>query len=605
MAASPSYASMAQHASFEHERLVLADKSIRLFQVQRGQKNEPIRLRMTQFSAQRRPAYKAISYTWGTAENPQQILVNGRAFLLHVNLWNLLFHLRAKEETSFLWADALCINQQNLKERNFHVQLMGKIYKKADSVIVWLGLPSPDRTELRAMEFVREIAAFRRTDSDHSFSKTYFDPTLRHRWATLLRMTQHVYFTRTWIIQEFLFAPAVEMISGSSTMNWKDFEDLVDLLRGDPLFLKKPHISDILSSRITRLTLRRRAGSQSSLHELLREYSDSTCTERRDKIYGILGLASDCIEDPETGEAQGLTADYERSVVRIFMDALVCIRPSLPSIAVVPAAILLLLQALHITSSDIAEYLQRFGTDTVSESLMNEPLIITPEYVSPVLKTWSWTSVRDLQQQLEAYDWGQHIGYEMQRTSSSQLSTSGQRAPKLRRNSSRPIHSALPTDFVPNAVDAAYRCDDLEYLHNYPCLGDLKVPLGHLPLHSHDKHAHDNTDLKKPPLILEQSAEGEVLRLGFASTNVQRGDLILQFKGLDTTLVARQTGFDLTLIGKGMMIKHSDLTYEEGLDPICDPNVWSSYCWGSRNEEGLQFETDALSLAELLMRPGT
>lgn len=200
MAARPSYASMAQHASFEHERLVLADKSIRLFQVQRGQKDEPIRLRMTQFSAQRRPSYKAISYTWGTPDNAQQILVNGRAFLLHINLWNLLYHLRAKEETCFLWADALCINQQNMRERNFHVQLMGKIYEKAESVIVWLGLPSPDRTEIRAMEFVREIAAFRHTNSDVMFNKVYFDPSIRHRWQTLLRMTQHVYFTRTWII---------------------------------------------------------------------------------------------------------------------------------------------------------------------------------------------------------------------------------------------------------------------------------------------------------------------------------------------------------------------------------------------------------------------
>lgn len=200
MAVRPSYAAMAQHASFEHERLKLSDKSIRLFQVQRGPKNEPIRLRMTQFSAHRRPPYKAVSYTWGTPDNPRHILVNGRAFLLHVNLWNLLFHLRSKEQTSFLWADALCINQQNMRERNFHVQLMGKIYEKAESVIVWLGLPSPDRTEIRAMEFVKEIAAFRKTNSDHSFAKVYFDPSLRHRWETLLRMTQHIYFTRTWII---------------------------------------------------------------------------------------------------------------------------------------------------------------------------------------------------------------------------------------------------------------------------------------------------------------------------------------------------------------------------------------------------------------------
>lgn len=394
------------------------------------------------------------------------------------------------------------------------------------------------------------------------------------------------------------------MISGSSSMVWKDFEDLVDLLRSDSAFLKKPCIPEILASRITRLTLRRRAGSQSSLHELLREYSDSACTERRDKIYGILGLASDCIENPETGEAQGLTADYERLVIQLFMDALACIRLSLPTDVLLPAAVLLLLQALHINQADITEYIERFGTNIVPGSSLNEQLTVTPEYVSPIVKVWSWTSVRDLQQQLEAYDWGQHIGYEMQRVSSTQLSSPGQRIPKLRRNSSRPIHSALPADFIPNVVDAAYRCVDIDYLHNYPCHGDLKLPLEHLPLHTDDKRAHDNAELRKPPLVLEQSGEGEILRLGFASTNVQRGDLILQFKGLDTTLVARQIGFDLKLVGKAMMVKHSDLVYEEELDPICDPNAWSSYCWSKRNSERLRLETDALSLAELLMSSG-
>lgn len=598
----PSYAAMAHHASFEHEPFKLFDKSIRLFQVQGGQKDEPIRLRMTQFSKQKRPPYKAVSYTWGTPENPRQILVNGRAFLLHVNLWNLLFHLRSKGEYSFLWADALCINQQNMRERNFHVQLMGEIYEKAESVIVWLGIPSPDRTEIRAMDFVKEIAAFRKTNSDASFAKVYFDRDMRHRWETLLRMTQHIYFTRTWIIQEFLFAPAVEMVSGSSSLVWKEFEDLIDLLRGNPAFSSRLYVPEILASRITRLTLRRRAGSQSSLHELLREYSDSTCTERRDKIYGILGLASDCLENPETGEARGMTADYGKLIIQVFMDALSCIRTSIPSDAVLPAAVVLILQALHITQDDVTEYLRAFGSRLTLDRSLNERFVVTPEYVSPILRVWWWTSVRDLQNQLESYDWGQHIGYEMQKVTSRQLSPPGKPVPKLRRNSSRPIHSALPSDFVTNVLAAADRCDELNYLHNYPCHSDLLLPLEHLPLHADDKRAHDNEGLRKPPLILEQSAEGEILRLGFASTNVQRGDLILQFRGLDTTLIARQTGFDLALVGKAMMVKHSDIVYEGELDPICDPNWWSSYCWCAHNPESLQFDTDALSLAELLMK---
>jgi len=38
-----------------------------------------------------------------------------------------------------LWADAICIDQQNIEERGTQVQLMGMIYWKADRVLVWLG----------------------------------------------------------------------------------------------------------------------------------------------------------------------------------------------------------------------------------------------------------------------------------------------------------------------------------------------------------------------------------------------------------------------------------------------------------------------------------
>jgi len=283
MAARPSYAAISQrappdrndgvvavkHASFEHERLKLSERSIRLFQLQHG-KDGLISLRMTQFSAERRPAYKAISYTWGSNLNPKKIMVNGKVFSLHVNLWQLLCHLRLRDEKSFLWADALCINQFNLRERNFHVQLMGRIYEKAESVIVWLGVPSKDRTEINAINFIEEIAHYRRAHGDTIFTNIYLQPQHQHRWETLLRMCHHPYWQRTWIVQEFLFAPAVELLCGARSMQWKEYEDLVSLLKRDPTFMRHPTIPSILRSRTTRLTLRRKAGGQSTLHELLR-----------------------------------------------------------------------------------------------------------------------------------------------------------------------------------------------------------------------------------------------------------------------------------------------------------------------------------------------
>ncbi|KAK5312468.1 hypothetical protein LTR70_008149 [Exophiala xenobiotica] len=584
MTTRPSYAAMAQHASFEHERLKLSDESIRLFQVQRGEKNEPLSLRMTQFSAHRRPKYKAVSYTWGTPQNPRQILVNGKAFALHVNLWHLLYHLRLENEVSFLWADALCINQFNLKERNFHVQLMGKIYEKAESVIVWLGIPSPDRVEVRAMDFVKEIAAYRKTHSDAMFINAYARADLQHRWQTLLRMCSPSdpgsYWNRTWVIQEFLFAQAVEVFAGRHKLEWEDFEDLLDLLRMQPVLASNAVISQILQSRTARLTLRRKAGSQSSLHELLQEYSDSACTERRDKVYGILGLASDCIEDSETGQTTGIHPDYETHIVNVYLEALDCIQASLPSNTVTPAAALLILRSLHIRHDDLSDFIMKAMLTNAIDFVSAHRLTITPEYVSPVIKSWLWTSVRDLQQKLEAEDWGQYIGYQIQKV----------------------IHASLPSDFVRNMTEAANLCGDLSLLHNYPCNHNLQMPTDHIPLHAQDKATYDNPNLRKPSVVLEQDPQSEVLRLGYACTNTQRGDFIVQFRGLDTALIVRQIWHECKLVGKAMMVKHADLQYEEAIDPICDASVWSSHCWRQHNPDSVHFDTDALSLAELMMK---
>lgn len=597
-----SYAHIAHHASFEHERLKLSDKSVRLFQVQRGGKDEPISLRMTQFAAHRRPKYKAISYTWGDSANPKSILVNGKSFPLHVNLWDLLYHLRLNEETSFLWADALCINQLNLRERNFHVQLMGKIYQSAESVIVWLGVPCSEQIERRAFEFIKELVAFRKLHTDTALIQTYFKSEKRmlDRWKTLLRMTNHSYWQRTWIIQEFLFAPDIEVFSGKHRLDWPEFESLIEFLKEEPRALTHRVIPQILQSRTTRLTLRRKAANESCLHDLLREYSDSTCTERRDKVYGILGLATDCAEDSLTGETSGVKPDYDKHIFDVYVDALACIRATLPSDNILPAAALLVLKALHIRPEDVSGFVAELQRQQENSLYWPDDITVTPEYVSTVLTVFQWQGVRDLQAQLEAYDWGEHIGYEIQRIPSNTLVPNPR--VRLRRNSSRTTHAALPVDIISNVLEAASLCTDLSHMHNYTQTDELRIPLEQINAHPEDKRALDNGSLSKPSVILEQRSGSDVLRLGFASTNVQRGDCLIQFKGLDTSLIMREMGYSWFLIGKASMIRHADLNYEEEIDSICNASTWSSHCWAANNPESLRFTTDAVSLAELLLK---
>ena len=50
-----------------------------------------------------------------------------------------LRHLRHKRNRVTIWADALCINQEDPKEKSWQVPLMMRIYSNAKSVHAWLG----------------------------------------------------------------------------------------------------------------------------------------------------------------------------------------------------------------------------------------------------------------------------------------------------------------------------------------------------------------------------------------------------------------------------------------------------------------------------------
>jgi hypothetical protein len=65
--------------------------------------------------------------------------MNTYSYPITQNLYVALQRLRSPNQYPYLWIDALCINQHNLKERSMQGQNMLSIYKKAATVLVWLG----------------------------------------------------------------------------------------------------------------------------------------------------------------------------------------------------------------------------------------------------------------------------------------------------------------------------------------------------------------------------------------------------------------------------------------------------------------------------------
>lgn len=120
--------------------------SIRLLTLLPGSHDMPLRCHINEFQNTSHTPYEALSYAWGdhvfheriqvceTADTePIQLLVP-----LTRNLCEALRHLRSNVPRVF-WIDALCINQSDLEEKRQQVAQMGRIYREAKGVIVWLG----------------------------------------------------------------------------------------------------------------------------------------------------------------------------------------------------------------------------------------------------------------------------------------------------------------------------------------------------------------------------------------------------------------------------------------------------------------------------------
>lgn len=634
---------------YRHERLKLAGGFMRLLQIQgtatntklnsrgfSGNSNDVISLRITQYAISRRPAYIAVSYTWGSAKDAGRVVrVNGRPFAVRQNLWKLLWHLRQQGESRFLWIDALCIDQKNLDERNFHVALMGRIYQGASLVIVWLGLPSDDRRQARALEFIHEMAlsttgagrgstsattstSIRLGDSPNTintlsrrnltwFRDRYLCEANANRWTNLLELCRAAYWTRTWIIQEFLQASQIEVWCGMARLEWRHFEAVVRAIRElqtTSSCVIPTLVFQVMQSLPVRLTTRRIFHTTSTLEELITEFHDSHCTERRDKIYGILGIADDCATTTEQGQQNNKPSsslgpprpDYAKHIVEVYLEvSKFLVQAALGRARSPLLAIALAQRSLGLVHADITSYVDHVARNSQNDPRSGSPLLLNarlstyshplkPDYISIISEALAgWTSIRDLRQRLELVDWGRYVGHEVRRKPlgsrlSSSGSASGVTTPRSSLSTSyaspgvttpsdmadllgpplghiQTVRADLPLDMIDNAVWAAeHASETLKALYNVPITTttstttssppDLPlIPIEYMSQSRHDKQQHLKQEAHGKPKVIIESRPGkgcDPARIGFACTEARAGDLICQFAGLPHTLVVRR-----------------------------------------------------------------
>ncbi|KAK1446870.1 hypothetical protein CCUS01_02429 [Colletotrichum cuscutae] len=97
-------------------------------------------------------SYAALSYVWGSATDTTPIEIEGASFSVTLNRHAALQQLQMNSVDSWLWIDALCIEQANLEEKIWQTGAMRDIFSGADVVYVWLG-PGTENSDL-AMDFI-------------------------------------------------------------------------------------------------------------------------------------------------------------------------------------------------------------------------------------------------------------------------------------------------------------------------------------------------------------------------------------------------------------------------------------------------------------------
>ncbi|KAF5546566.1 amidase [Fusarium mexicanum] len=104
------------------------------------------------------PKFTALSYVWGEGSH-HKIACNGCDINITQSCYEALTSLRQSCLALTIWADAICINQEDNNEKEQQIVLMGSIYTLAETVYVWLGVGNTETDQ--AAEYISTISQFR------------------------------------------------------------------------------------------------------------------------------------------------------------------------------------------------------------------------------------------------------------------------------------------------------------------------------------------------------------------------------------------------------------------------------------------------------------
>lgn len=306
--------------------------SFRILELLPGEKNAPISYRLHIADWADSTQYEAVSYTWGDINQKTKTTCDGLDLMITHNLKDALVSMRRQDQSRFLWADAVCIDQTNIEERGHQVSHMGDIYRRATRVVVWLGSDENGQGR-RAIAAMEEIAArclglsiegLLKEESRLRFKDELWDlipenmlEGLRYDDAdsvqALVWFFSRPWFGRLWVIQEVVSNRSVEVLCGDNRISWDVVVLTATYVRRHAKIYIQWNLSDTLTTNA--FYMRRRYWQQQvSLPSLLNWGRSFNTTEPLDRVYGLMAMPSFI----ESG--MGWQADYSKSKVELYKD---------------------------------------------------------------------------------------------------------------------------------------------------------------------------------------------------------------------------------------------------------------------------------------------
>lgn len=177
--------------------------------------------------------FEAISYAWGPDVKNETITLEGKTLLVTKNLADALRQTRRATEPRALWADSICINQEDEEEKGQQVALMGCIYETSSCTLICLGPGRYPGDRYRAGNVAALVA-----DVERMMEQVFQDPSFSwewdsfpwpraddalvtdDRWECWVEFVQQPWFLRGWVVQEAALGRECRVLWAGVEMEW-------------------------------------------------------------------------------------------------------------------------------------------------------------------------------------------------------------------------------------------------------------------------------------------------------------------------------------------------------------------------------------------------